>query len=132
MKILALGREDCDYLQDDVFHGLKTLLGREFNLSKTLSAIKHLICGKRRQKKISRVAAHILWVLVSDSKGRVDTDQELFDRLTGDEDFTTFIEGDISELFVYELSDHLMFLRESLIPFFKKYIEDVPNDRSKN
>lgn len=119
---------DKYYLTDKLTMGTER---REFNLSKTLSDIKHLICEKRRQRKMSRVAAHILWMLVSESR-HCDTDRELFDRLTENEDFTTFIEEDVSELFVYELPDSLMFLRESLIPFFKKYIEDVTNDRAKD
>ena len=103
---------------------------REFSMRKTLAYIKYLICEKRRGGRLDSDKARELWTWASELVNRyqVDTDHELFDLIKDHEDFTTYIEEDVSELFVYERSESLMFLRESLIPFFKNYIKDTPND----
>jgi len=120
---------DKYYLTDKLTLGSER---REFSMRKTLAYIKYLICVKRRSAGITAYMARELWTWVSDIVNRhhADTDSELFELLAANEDFTTYIEDYEPVTFVYEMSDSLMFLRESLIPFFKKYIEDIPNDKA--
>lgn len=119
---------DRHYLTEKLTMGTES---REFSMRKTLAYVKFLICEKRRGNKITSEMAREFWTWASDlvKRHHVDTDRELYDLLTDNEEFTTYIEEDVPELFIYEMSDRLLFLRESLIPFFTNYIKDGSNLR---
>ena len=100
---------------------------KQFSLKRSISYMKHLICDERRRHRprLTAARAREAWDWLDSSDMRlVTTDKEYFDTLM---DCTVFVDefcDEITDSFAYNTSDDVIFLRETLITFFKKFLDN--------
>ena len=128
---------DCDYLTSKLVLELPNSKRKKFNNKKTADRIKDLICNRRRKYKLTDTQARNLFSGISDVC--LETDKDFYDFL----EHTEFVEEQYGksttitytygysiledafwwEYFVYDMDDSVLFLRESLLPFFKSFLK---------
>jgi len=127
---------DCDYLTSKLVLELPELKRKRFSSKKTVDRVKDLICKCRRKYKLTETEARELFSGISDVC--FETDKDFYDFLENTEfvevdgkyTATTYaygygILGDcLWEYFVYDMDDSVLFLRESLLPFFKSFLKE--------
>lgn len=117
---------DKYYLTTKLVQDLYPDSRRIFNRDKTTAHVRYLICKARRDRSITAEIAQSLWEWVKNFKydDYMDDDRGFYERLQENGAFCAYIESDVCDSLKYDTSPAILFLQESLIPFFHRFCKD--------
>lgn len=97
---------------------------KTFNLKKSTAHVHYQICEERRRDHIDADVARSLWDWVGDFKyHELDHDREFYQHLQDNHLFCDSV-CSVHDLLEYDINPDVLFLQESLIPFFHCFLEE--------